>query len=357
MLFIRLFSLLIALTLSLSAHQLRENYLQVDYNNTSKLLNITLEVETRLLEDHNPFIDDSKNGIISYKELKNHQQTLFDYVCRHTIFSSYKKKLSLKGAQITFHRYQDQTYMQINKSFKNVTLDGLKLDYDMFFEMEENHKLLIHLSLNRGDFILSKNLQTYTFSPTHISQLKRVSIFTQEGFIHILDGLDHLLFILMILIPTFALKGSYFSLFKLITTFALAHSLTLFISGFGLYTPNIAFVESSIALSILIVAILNYFKLYTHVNYKIVFLFGLMHGFGFANVLTIAQVSDTTSFLVALFGFNLGVEFGQIFIILLYLIPLYLMREYRYKAEVIKLICSLSALLALVWFLQRVDWI
>jgi len=358
MLLLKQILLLSILSLSLYAHELKENYLQVDYNQTTDTLNINLEVETRLLEEKYPFMDENKNEIISHKELRNHQTTLSKYVMKHISFYSNGEKLPLEDANISITRGDNfQTYMQINKSYQGISLDDLKVKYDMFFELEDTHKLLVHINENKGDLVLSKHLQHYTFSSSAMSQFERLRVFVKEGIVHILDGLDHLLFILMLLIPVIALKGSYLHLLKIITVFALAHSITLFISGFGLYTPNIAFVESFIALSIFVVASLNYFKLYSHVNYKIVFFFGLMHGFGFANVLTVGQVSDTTSFLVALFGFNIGVELGQIFMILVYMVPLYFIRDYKYKEQIIKVLTSLTAVVSVVWFLQRVGLI
>ncbi|MFT5660886.1 MAG: hypothetical protein ACI9TV_001530 [Sulfurimonas sp.] len=354
MLFLKHILLLSILSISLYSHELKENYLQVDYNQTTEILNINLEVETRLLQQMYTLMDDNKNEIVSHKELRNHKQTLLDYVCDHISFYSKNQPLSLKDSNVTIHRNDDQTYMQVNKSFQGVSLHDLEVKYDLFFELEDTHKLFIHLNDNKGDFVLSKNLQYYKFSSSSMSQLDRLIVFVEEGIVHILDGLDHLLFILMLLIPVIALRSSYIQLLKIITVFSLAHSITLFISGFGLYTPNISFVESFIALSIFIVAALNFFKLYSHVNYKIVFFFGLMHGFGFANVLTVGQVSDTTSFLVALFGFNIGVEFGQIFVILLYLIPLHFIRDYQYKDKVIKVVTFATALISVVWFLQRI---
>lgn len=355
MLFIKHILLLSVLSLSLYAHALKENYLQVDYNQTTDILNINLEVETRLLQEKYTFMDDNKNEIVSHKEMRNHKEVLFKYVNDHISFYAKDKALSLEDANVTITRGDNfQTYMQVNKSYQGISLDDLEVKYDMFFELEDTHKLLIHLSENRGDFVLSKDLQYYKFTSTAMSQWERLIVFIEEGVVHILDGLDHLLFILMLLIPIVALKGSYLQLLKIVTVFAIAHSITLFISGFGLYVPSIPLVESAIALSIFVVASLNFFKLYSHVNYKIVFVFGLMHGFGFANVLKVGQVSDTTSFLVALFGFNIGVEFGQIFMVLVYMLPLYFIRDNKYKEHIIKILTSITAAISVVWFLERV---
>ncbi len=360
------FLLFIIFSLSLYAHQVKENYLQLDYNNSTKILTLNLEVETKLLEDRGNF-DDNKNEIISFKELYAHQDFLFSYVKNHLRLICENKKLTLSDAKITFHRYQYQTYMQITKSFYTCPLEGLYLEYNLFFEWEPSHKLLIHLGANKGDFVLDKTKKSSTFSIEKMSQFQRLYLFIKEGISHILDGLDHLLFLLMILIPSVIVlkyannvkefKNSGYLLLKIITTFSVAHSLTLFIAGIGWWIPDVVVIESSIALSIFIVALLNFLGKYKHVDKKIVFLFGLLHGFGFANVLEIAQVDDFFSFLIALFGFNVGVEIGQIFVISLYIPFLYFVAKQKYSQIAIKLITFIAMGISLFWFLQRIGWI
>jgi len=357
---------LLLFTLSLEAHQLRENYLRINYDEQTKVMKLILEVETRLLERKDEtFIDDNQNGIISYKELYAHKELLTSYTRKHFKLYLDGKILSLKSAKILFHRYQDQTYMQISKTFDNINLNKLELKYDMFFELEDIHKLLIHLDDERGDYILSKENKQYSFSSFKMSTYERLTIFIKNGIIHILDGYDHLLFILMILMPSLAyyhlhsnkkaLKTSLIDILKVITTFSLAHSITLFISGSGLFIPSTAFIESSIALSIFAVAFMNLLSRYDHINKKMVFLFGLLHGFGFANVLEIAQVDTTMAFLTALFGFNLGVELGQIFAILLLLPFLYLISRSKYCIKSIKILSLFTMIISFYWFLQRVN--
>jgi len=353
--------LLLLISFSLSAHQMRENYLHVHYNEKAKTFTMKLEVETRLLENE-VIIDDNHNGIISYKELRVHKKYLFLYTKKHFKLYLNHKLLSLDNANIVFHRYQDQTYMTITKTFSSVDLDALQLQYSMFFELENNHKLLIHLDDNRGDYILNSSKRIYNFSSFRISFYERLKIFINNGVFHILDGLDHLLFVLMILIPSIVLlqikvqtiKLTLLNILKIVTTFSLAHSITLFISGIGLYKPSIPFIESSIALSIFIVALMNFRGYYNHVNKKIVFIFGLLHGFGFANVLEIAKINSTAEFLTALFGFNLGVEIGQIFVILLVLPFLYLLTKTKFCIPTLKVLAFFAMLISAYWFLERV---
>ena len=342
------------ITLSLHAHQLQENYLQVNYNNKTKQLSFTLEIETRLLEKET-IMDDNKNGIISFKELYKHQKKILDYTKRHFHLFNGTIPLPLENLNAVFHRYQDQTYMQLQASFKVNDFDKIHLKYNMFFELEDTHKLLIHYK--KRDYILHSRLQEYQFSSLKMSLFERLTLFTKTGIKHILDGLDHLLFILMILMPSVyrGIKISLVDIFKIITVFSFAHSLTLFISASGLFHPNISFIESSIALSIFIVSLMNFLAKYNHVNKKIVFIFGLLHGFGFANVLEIAKVEDSLSFFISLFGFNLGVEIGQIFIILLTLPILFFVSTSKYNSIFIKIVSLFALGISLIWFLQRVN--
>ena len=345
----------------LEAHQSRENYLTVKYSEKKESVSIILEVETRLLE--NKTVDDNGNEIVSFNELRNHKKYLLNYVNNN--FRIYKKGvlLNILDSNVIFHRYQDQTYMQIKKTFYNTSLDDLELKYSMFFEYENIHKLLIHLSDERGDYILNMNKQEYSFSLIKMPYLIRFEIFVEDGIKHILSGYDHLLFILMLIIPSIIiwnlknlveLRLFSISIFKIITAFSIAHSMSLFLATTGIWMPSINFVESAIAFSIFVVALLNYFEEYKHLNYRVVFMFGLLHGFGFANVLEIGGIEERSSFLVALFGFNIGVEIGQVFAIIVSLPLLYLISMSVFKREIVKFLSFIALAISLFWFIQRV---
>jgi len=114
------------------------------------------------------------------------------------------------------------------------------------------------------------------------------------------------------------------------------------------------FIESGIAVSIFVVALLNFLHKYQHVNYLIVFFFGLLHGFGFANVLEMVDIQDVQSFIISLLGFNLGVEFGQILVILILIPMLYLLSRTKYTNTIIQGISLFSMFIASFWFFQRI---
>jgi hypothetical protein len=131
------------------------------------------------------------------------------------------------------------------------------------------------------------------------------------GVEHILLGFDHLLFVVALILP----GGRLLSLLAIVTAFTVAHSITLALSVLGLVTLPTQIVEPVIALSIAYVAFENLtMKSVVSRRWAVSFLFGLVHGFGFAGAL--AEVGLPASGLAAaLVGFNLGVEAGQALII------------------------------------------
>jgi hypothetical protein len=354
------FLFIIFLSSLLYSHQLRENYLTLDYNTETKTVQLDLKIETRLFE-MNLNIDDNKNHICSYKELYHHKNELLQYIQNRFHLLYKNQPLPFRKPNISFYRYYDQTYMLIHEVYKNIDLNYLTLNYNLFFNYESNHKLLIHLDELRGDYTITKENPSYNFSSYQMMQLERLSIFIVDGFKHILDGLDHLLFILMLLISTrikyfyhLKQKNKILSLLKLITLFSIAHSITLFISASKLYQPNVMIIESGIALSIFVVALLNFLQKFQHVNYYIVFGFGLLHGFGFANVLHMIEITDTKSFIISLLGFNLGVEFGQLLIITITLPILILLFRNKFYPILVKSISLAAMGISAYWFFTRI---
>ncbi|PCJ57258.1 MAG: hypothetical protein COA79_16260 [Planctomycetota bacterium] len=137
--------------------------------------------------------------------------------------------------------------------------------------------------------------------------------FTFQGFIHIIPkGFDHILFVLCLFLSFI----TWPSLLKQVTTFTIAHSITLGLCVYGLISLPATIIEPLIALSIIVIAIENYVKKEIgHSRLYIVFGFGLMHGLGFAGVIKEMQLPADLR-LSSLFSFNIGVELGQITVIL-----------------------------------------
>lgn len=143
--------------------------------------------------------------------------------------------------------------------------------------------------------------------------------FIKEGFLHILDGIDHLLFLLLLVIPFRRFRP----LIVIVTAFTLAHSITLIASAYNLVPDALWFpplIETLIAVSIVYMAIENIVGSKARRRWMIAFGFGLVHGFGFS-----FAVRETLQFagdhlLTSLVSFNVGVELGQLFVLAL-LVP------------------------------------
>jgi HupE/UreJ protein len=143
--------------------------------------------------------------------------------------------------------------------------------------------------------------------------------FVKLGFIHILEGVDHLLFLLCLVIPLRRL----WPLVVVATSFTIAHSITLIASAFGFVPGALWFpplIETLIAISILYMAVENVVSGNVRRRWMLAFGFGLIHGFGFSFALRENLQFAGSHLLTSLLSFNVGVELGQIFVLIL-LVP------------------------------------
>lgn len=143
--------------------------------------------------------------------------------------------------------------------------------------------------------------------------------FVRSGFFHILDGTDHLLFLLCLVIPFRRLR----SLVLVVTAFTIAHSITLVSSAYELVPNALWFpplVETLIAISIVYMALENIVSVQLRRRWLIAFAFGLVHGFGFSFAVRETLQFAGSHLLASLLSFNAGVELGQLFVLAL-LVP------------------------------------
>ena len=173
--------------------------------------------------------------------------------------------------------------------------------------------------------------------------------FLAEGVEHILVGYDHIAFILGLVL----VGGTLGSLVKVVTSFTVAHSITLALAALGIFALPASLVEPLIALTVAWVGIENLVFREFHRRWLLTFFFGLVHGFGFAAVLASLGLANRP-LLPALLGFNVGVEIGQLAIV----VPIFfLLRRHNQKSWHRTLVRTLSWLLVAAgswWFFVRV---
>ncbi|MDA8622247.1 HupE/UreJ family protein [Psychrosphaera sp.] len=223
----------------------------------------------------------------------------------------------------------------------NVTVESSKTSISQ--KVTPSKEMLDAMSnLNNNDRAVSDGLTNF----------ERIEKYTKSGFVHILPlGLDHILFVLALFFSTVLFK----KLFWQITAFTLAHSVTLVLSSLGFISLSGSIVEPLIALSIAWMAIDNIRNEHTSsTRLWVIVFFGLLHGLGFASVLSDFGLPQE-AFLTALFAFNIGVELGQLAVLIAATAVFYWWsKKPTYRAFVQVPMSGIIAIVGLYWFFERI---
>lgn len=234
---------------------------------------------------------------------------------------------------------------------------GPTLSFDLGFleRLEAGHRHVFLAELGGGpvERVAHASQPRLTLEVTHREPPSFAEVATSMltlGIEHILTGYDHLAFLLGLVI----IGGSFRFLLGIVTSFTVAHSLTLGLATLGVLAPSPSIVEPLIALSVAYVGLENLWIRDPRHRWILTFGFGLIHGFGFAGVLReLGLPSERTG--LALLTFNVGVELGQLGVLLLVLPALTLAkrksRSFRERGP--KLVSLAIAVLGGYWFLVR----
>lgn len=202
--------------------------------------------------------------------------------------------------------------------------------------------------------LLSQSLLAHDAeSLSKLSKTDVAFVYLQLGYTHILPlGLDHILFVLCLFLLNPKLKPILWQA----TAFTVAHTITLGLAMYQVIKPPANIVEPVIALSILYVALENIFSPKLKASrIGIVFLFGLIHGMGFASVLTELGLPQN-GYLTSLLMFNIGVELGQVTVILaaFFLLAKPFGNKPWYRTRIVIPLSALIAAIAVFWTIQRI---
>lgn len=214
--------------------------------------------------------------------------------------------------------------------------------------------------------ILHSQTPEATVTPVPPVLITTFNSFFTQGIWHIWTGMDHVLFLLTLILPAVLkyhhhrwqsvdkLKPAMLDVLKIVTAFTLAHSITLSLATLEMIGLPERWIESVIAFSVVIAALNNLKPLFSASRIWLAFGFGLIHGFGFANALTDLSLLKG-SMTSALLGFNLGVEIGQMMIVALVFPLAYSYRNsWFYPTWVLKAGSLATAIVAGVWMVERI---
>lgn len=329
--------------------------------------------------DHAIGLDADGDGRLTWGEVRSRHAEIARYaLARLTLRHGGAACAATPGAQ-QLERHTDGTYTVLPVTFACRVTDGkrppegaLEVEYRLFADLDPQHRGLLNLTSAEG------STRTVLFGPADPVQRfelqstaegwRAFTSYLREGMRHIWIGIDHILFLLSLLLPAVLVwrrtigrwqpvergADAVWDVLRIVTAFTLAHSITLTVATLGWLRPPSRLVESVIAASVVVAALNNLRPLVHERRWLVAFGFGLVHGFGFASVLADLGL-PRGALALALLGFNLGVEVGQLAIVAAFLPLAYALRRTAlYRRTVFVGGSIVVALLAAAWLVERV---
>lgn len=356
---------LMALVLLLSgaahAHQASEAYLI--YRLDGPVVEQRLDIALRDL-DRDLALDANGDGALSWGEVRERWADIEALATAGVRFMADGARCAaLDRAPPQLEDHSDGTHAVLVSHWQcPAEVRELAIDYRLFATTDAAHRGLVRLVGAAGEpqvLVPGAGLQPLS------AQSRGLGGFVIEGMAHIASGLDHVLFLVTLLlvavwrrdgagwVPRDRARSAFTETFKLVTAFTLAHSVTLGLAASGVIDPPAAAVESLIALTVLLAALDNLRPFVPGPRWLMVGAFGLVHGIGFAGPLKDLGLRGA-ELLLPLLAFNVGVELGQLAVVAL-LLPLALWARAApaYRRWIVPGGSGAIAVLALLWCVER----
>jgi hypothetical protein len=271
-----------------------------------------------------------------------------------------------KGAAVASH--SDGQYAVVRFDARCAApVQELGIDYRLFFDLDPQHRGIVRIDAagTSRTHTLSKSDHEARFSLADAGRLRQLGAIVRQGIIHIWTGYDHILFLLALLLPSVLrregkewravpkLRPALLDVLRIVTAFTIAHSITLSLAALGVVTLPSRLVESAIAASVVLAAVNNLYPILRQDRWMAAFVLGLMHGFGFSSTLMDLDL-PRSNLVLTLFGFNAGVEIGQVAIVAVFVPVAYAARKHAaYRRYALVGGSAVIALLAMVWLAER----
>jgi len=351
------------------AHKPSDSYLTLDVQGAA--VNGQWDIALRDL-DFALGLDTNQDGEITWGEVKAKRVEIGSYAMARLAIAENATACPTKVREALIDDHTDGAYVVLRFVAQcRDAVASLRVSYGLFFDLDPQHKGLLQIESggrNRaGVFSAERPVQDFALSD--VSRWRQFVDYLREGVVHIWTGFDHVLFLLALLLPSVlvrspasggsawepasSLRQVTWEVLKVVTAFTLAHSITLSLATLGVIDLPARLVESLIAASVIVAAINNVRPFLREGRWVIAFLFGLVHGFGFATVLVDLGLPQSTLAL-ALVGFNVGVELGQLAIVLVFLPIAYGLRMTTvYRRLVLYGGSGVIGVLATWWLVER----
>ncbi len=319
------------------------------------------------------------------EDLLPHYSELKSYLLSHSNFKSPLGDHNITFKDIGILSTGLGDYIQVHFDLGNFEIipDTMDVTYSVAFEESPTHRgfLTVEYNWKAGVINNESNISLYftpndttdTLSLTEVSIWKGFYAMIKQGVWHIWIGIDHIFFLLALILPSVVrrnrrkeklllfeswspvtnFKPAFSYIIKIVTFFTVAHTITLSLAALQFISLPGPIIESIIAFSIGLAALHNIKPIFKGRDWVIAFVFGLFHGFGFASVLGDIGLKD--EFLVySLLGFNIGVEIGQLFIILLIFPVLFTIRKLKMYPKILVYGSIFLIIASIYWIIERV---
>ncbi len=365
----RLWLIMLALTLWSApawAHKPSDSYLTLTVNQQG--VEGQWDVALRDL-DFVMGLDGDDDGKLTWGEIRTRQEELHDYLLSRLAITMGSVACNLRPTGLLLDEHTDGSYAVVR--FTGDCLHPtfrMYVQYKLFFDVDPQHRGLARIATAGG-------VTSVVFSPDHAQETVMVGAsrhwgtllsYAHEGVHHIWSGIDHLLFLLALLLPAVlrrtegtweaasGFRAVLMDVAGVVTAFTIAHSITLSLAALQVVSLPSRWVETTIALSVGVAAWNNVMPFARERRWLVAFVFGLLHGFGFAGALADLGLVEGAK-LLALGGFNLGVEAGQLAVVAVFLPLAYLLRH-RWLYQRLALTGGSLAILSLsfCWAIERI---
>ena len=324
-------------------------------------------------------LDADRDGQVTWGETHMRRAELASWLDQGLQLSAAGQKCQLGVADLQASEHADGTYLSALwtpdcPGVSDLSSVSLTLRYGLMFDQDSLHRGLLKVDLPafQSSALLSPERPEAQLSQADSSAWRVFGRYIVEGVWHIWIGIDHIVFLLSLLVlaplqpsrqritqwpAAQQARPVLIDVLAVVTAFTVAHSITLGLTIMEWLTPPPDLVEPAIALSVVLAALNNLLGINSLKRWRLAFVFGLVHGFGFASVLLDLGL-PASALVAALGGFNVGVELGQLAIVGVFLPVAWLLRHTRfYRWVVVAGGSTAIVVLGIFWTLERVGWL
>ena len=378
--------LLCCAMLPAAAHKPSDSYLSLDVQ--GEQVSGQWDIALRDL-DYAIGLDQNGDGKLTWDEIRTRHAAIAAYALQRLHIATTEGACTLQAGEQLIDHHTDGAYSVLRFTAScpgSAAPTSLDIGYTLFADLDPQHKGLLKLAHDgvTQTAIFDPDSPRQTLSLGAPDRLAQFGAYVKHGIWHIWIGTDHILFLLSLLLPAVllhninpdakgrdaphrsaspsrirppicadSLRAAFVDVLKVVTAFTLAHSITLTLASLSLVSLPSRWVESAIAASVVLAALNNLFPLFRGKRWAAAFVFGLIHGFGFASVLRDLGLPQS-ALVSSLFGFNVGVEIGQLAIVAVFLPLAWWLRRSWFYRQLFTWGSLAIALVAAIWLAERV---